>query len=114
MAADDLTTAPDFVLPLTTSYKTLVSKFENGVEQRRQKWGSAIRGWNLTFRNRSNAERSTLQTLFDAKKGKLTSFLWTNPLDSVQYTVRFDTDELEVQEKAYQIFDISFPLVQVL
>ena len=114
MAADDLTVAPDFVVPLTTSYKTLVSKFENGVEQRRQKWGVGVRGWNLTFRNRTQTEKNTLQALFDATKGRLTSFLWTNPLDGVQYTVRFDTDDLEVQLKAYQIYDLSFNLIQVL
>jgi phage-related protein len=113
MAADDLTVSPDFTLPLTTAYKTLVSKFENGAEQRRAKWATPIRSWRLSFRNKSQTDKDTLQTLFASKLGRYGTFLWTNPLDSVQYTVRFDTDELQVSEKAYQIYDIEFDLIEV-
>lgn len=114
MAADDLTLAPDFTLPVTTEYKTLVSEFENGAEQRRQKRANPIRKWKLFFRNKDATDKGTLQTLFDSKKGRLTSWLWTNPLDSTQYVVRFDSDQLEVTLKAYNIFDIAFDIVQVL
>jgi phage-related protein len=114
MPADDLSLAPDFTLPLTTEYKTLVSEFENGAEQRRQKRTNAIRKWKLVYRNKSGTDKGTLQTLFDAKKGRATSWLWTNPLDSTQYTVRFDSDQLEVVLKAYDIYDIAFDIVQVL
>ena len=114
MAADDLTLAPDFVLAETDKFTTLVSQFENNVEQRRAKVASAYRTWKLQYRNRTATELSTLQTLFNTKKGQLTSFLWTNPLDSTQYTVRFASDEIEYQLKAYGIYDFQFNLKQVV
>lgn len=114
MAADDLTLAPHFTLPITTEYKTLVSAFENGAEQRRQKRTNAIRKWKLMYNNISSTDKGTLQTLFDNQKGQATSFLWTDPLSSTQYTVRFASDQLECVLKAYNVFDVSFELVQVV
>jgi phage-related protein len=113
MASDDLTVAPDYVFEETIKYSTAVSKFENGTEQRRSLWSTPLRKFKLAFRNRNSTDYGTLRDLFNAKLGAYTSFLWTNPNDSTQYTVRFDDDSLMVRQKAYGIYDVEFSLVQV-
>jgi phage-related protein len=113
MASDDLTVAPDYVFEEEIKYSTAVSKFENGTEQRRALWSTPIRKFKLTFKNRNSTDAGTLRTLFNAQLGALTPFLWTNPNDSVQYSVRFEDDSFSLRQKAYGIFDAEFNLVQV-
>lgn len=110
----DLTLNSDYTLETTPSYKTLVSTFENGVEQRRAKRASVIREWRLEYRNRSSADLGTIRTLFNSKYGALTSFTWDNPEDSTTYTVRFKEDSFTYAYKSYGIYDFSFTLVEVL
>lgn len=114
MPTSDLLLAPDFVLTHTPSYKTLVSKFENGAEQRRAKWSTSISKWSLSYSNRSQDDLNTIKTLFDARKGQATAFYWTNPINSTQYLVRFASDEISFSLKAYGIYDFSFDLQEVL
>ena len=109
----DLSLKPDFTFVKKGNYKTIISEFENGVEQRRPRWGATLREWQLQFRNRSASDVSTIQTLFDTKLGAYASFTWTNPLDSVDYTVRFKEDSFEVFNTAYGIYDFQFALVEV-
>lgn len=113
MADDDLTLQPDFVFEEEKSYNTLVSSFENGVEQRRSMWSTPRSKFKLEFNNRTEAEKDVLVALFDAKLGAYDTLLWTNPNDSVQYTVRFETDSLGIKKKAFEIYDISFNFIQV-
>lgn len=113
MASDDLTVAPDYVFEEEVKFNTAISKFENGTEQRRSLWSTPLRKFKLVFKNRNSTDLSTLTTLFTTKLGAYTSFLWTNPNDSTQYTVRFEDDSLPIKKKAYGIFDIEFNLVQV-
>jgi phage-related protein len=110
---DDLLLAPDFVLAMSPKFNTLVSTSESGIEQRRALRATPLRSWKLTYSNRSQADCDTILALFTAMKGQYASFLWTNLLDDVQYNVRFATDNIEFQLKAYQIFDFSFDLQEV-
>ncbi len=109
----DLTLKPDFVYEENIRFKTLVSEFENGYEQRRSKWAAPLRVFHLTYRNRSSSDLGTLKTLFTTKMGMATPFTWTNPNDSVEYSVRFQEDSFNFQNKAYGIYDVEFTLVQV-
>jgi uncharacterized protein (TIGR02217 family) len=109
----DFTLAPDYTFETTKEYKTLVSEFENGVEQRRQKWSAQRRSWKLVYRNRSSSDLSTINTLFDNKKGMATSFTWDNPIDSTTYTVRFKADSLSYSTDYYGLYNIEFELIEV-
>lgn len=111
--ADDLTLKPDYAVEQTAEYKTLISQFENGVEQRRAKWSAPLRQWKLVFNNRSASDVTTIMTLFNNKKGSLTSFLWTCPIDSTQYTVRFAQDSITKRLINPGIYTFSFDLIQV-
>jgi phage-related protein len=109
----DFTTVPDFVLEEEAKFSTLVSQYENGYEQRRNKWANPLREWTLNFKNRTATELATVRDFFLAKKGIYTTFTWVNPLDSVEYTVRFREDSLKYTYKSYGIYDFSFNFVQV-
>lgn len=110
----DFSLAPDFVFTKKGTYDTIISQFENGVEQRRPRRTNTIREWTLQYRNRPASEVATIQTMFDSVKGAYNSFTWTNPLDSVDYNVRFKEDTLDVSAKAYNVYDVEFSLVEVL
>ena len=73
----------------TYAYRTLITEFENGSEQRRLKASGAVQGFEITSTPMSRADYSTLRSLYDGKKGTLTSFTFISPIDGLQYTVRF-------------------------
>jgi phage-related protein len=116
----DLTLAPDYVLETMPQFKTLISQFENGVEQRRPQRSQWIREFKLTYKNRYYADMNTILTLFSSKQGAFQSFTWVNPEDGSTYTVRFKEDSFTRQLKAgasntsSAIYDFSFTLIEVL
>lgn len=109
----DFTLVPDYSFETTRNWKTLISNFENGVEQRRQKWSANLKSWKLIYKNQSATDKGTILTLFEAKKGSFTSFTWTNPEDSTDYTVRFKEDSLVISFNSARLYDIEFELIQV-
>lgn len=109
----DFTVLPDFVFEETLEYKTLVSEFENGAEQRRRKWANPLSKWTLRFRNRTKADMETVRDFFKSKYGSFTVFTWTDPNDSVEYTVRFVEDSFKFSMKAHGIYDFDFEFIEV-
>ena len=109
----DYTFTPDFVLEEEIEYKTLITEFESGVEQRRKKWGSPRRSWRLQYKNRTKAEMEDVKNFFISKSGAYGSFTWENPNDSTEYTVRFVEDSFRFTLKAYQIYDFEVRLIEV-
>lgn len=109
----DFPLTPDFVYTEEVQWNTLISKFENGYEQRRAKWSSPIRKFKLQFNNRTKDDYDTLIAFFNTKKGAYSSFTFENPNDSTEYNVRFEADSIEFQEKAYLVYDFSCVLVEV-
>ena len=110
----DFTYTPDFVVVENKEYRTLVSKFENGAEQRRGKWNSPLHSFKLQFKNRPHAEMENIKTFFSNKEGALTPFTWENPIDSIEYTVRFKEDSLIVELIAYQLYNIALEFIEVI
>lgn len=110
----DFTYSVDSVIEEDIGYATRVSSFENGVEQRRSVRSSSIRKFSLNFQNRTQAEMEQIRDFFIAKLGQLTSFTWTNPNDSVEYTVRFSEDSFKHTRDAYDIYNFQCQFVQVL
>ena len=103
-----------YTLEENPTFNTLISKFENGVEQRRSRRSGSIREFNFQCRNIMQADYEMVRDFYLAKVGALTSFTWTNIIDSVEYTVRFKEDSLKILRTTYQIYDFSFTLIQVL
>jgi uncharacterized protein (TIGR02217 family) len=110
----DFILAPDYTFETTKEYSTIITEFENGVEQRRARRAGQRRSWRLQYKNRSSSDLSTITTIFDSKKGALTSFTWTNPIDSQDYTVRFKEDSLRYTNDVYGLYNIEFELTEIL
>jgi len=110
----DFSLEPDFSVIKRSNYATIVSEYENGIEQRRPRRTNNIREWTLQFRNRPASEVATVQTLFDTNKGAYSFFTWLNPVDAVTYNVRFKDDVFEYRNHAYGFYDFDLTLVEVL
>jgi phage-related protein len=110
----DFSLASDFVLEEKIEFDTIISTYENGYEQRRAKRASGIREFKLQFRNRDISDFVTVRDFLITKLGALTSFTWTNPNDSVEYTVRYKDDSLNFENPSYHIYNFEFTLRQVL
>lgn len=104
---------PDFTYEEEIEYKTLVTKFENGVEQRRSKWANPLRRFRFVYKSRSQTDFETVRDFYNARLGQYESFTWTNPNDSTSYTIRFEADTLRFKRKAYQVYDFEFMAVEV-
>ena len=109
----DFTLTPDFPVVESVKFNTLVSQFDNGVEQRRSKWASPLREFNLSFSTRTQAEYETLVAFFNAKLGSFESFTFLNPNDNTEYTVRFKEDSIRLSLRHYQIYDFECTLIEV-
>jgi len=109
----DFNMLPDFVFEETQEYKTLVSEFENGVEQRRRKWANPVGKWTLRFKNRIKVDMETVRDFFKSKYGSFMTFTWTNPNDSLEYNVRFVEDSFKSSIKAYGVYDFEFEFIEV-
>lgn len=111
--ASDLTLMPDYVYTEEIAYKTAISEFENGVEQRRSLWPNPKRKFTLQYNNRSSSDLETIQTLFQGKLGAFGSLTFTNPNDDTEYTVRFVEDSLKVEKVFYELYNFQFDLIEV-
>jgi uncharacterized protein (TIGR02217 family) len=111
--AADFVLAPDFQSEETPQFKTIITQYENGVEQRRAKWATPIREFSLSYKNRSATDFCCARDFYLCKCGGLCSFTWENASDACCYTVRFKEDSLMFRLISYCIWDFSFNLIQV-
>jgi len=90
------------------NFKTLSSKFENGVRQRRAKRAYPERVFVLHFEAADWAtEAQEILDFFLARMGGYEAFYWVNPNDDVTYQVTFAEDILNLSRIAYQLFDLK-------
>lgn len=103
---------PEKVKDWGVAFKTLITPYPNGAEQRRSK-GLQRRKWQLEFR----LEETEAEALFDffiAREGRYEAFCWTDPRTSVKYPVRFDQDELMVRDHYETLFVFEVTFIQVI
>ena len=103
----DFSSVPDFTIEEQPEFDTLISDYELGVEQERSKRTYPLRSWKLQFLDRTQAETDVIRNFFISKKGAFTHFTWINPIDNVEYYVRFQSNSLNIQFKAYDVYDIE-------
>ncbi len=111
MATSSFIYTPSYVYPVTPIYKTQVSEFEDGTEERVDMWSTAKRAWRLQFKNIDKTTRDAIEALFVEKKGRLTTFHWTCLDDSTQYTVRFNQDSLPFARTHVSRYDVEIELI---
>lgn len=89
-------------------FKTLVSKYESGAEQRRAKWAYPLRSFVLQFEMSDwETEAEEILNFFIARKGSFEAFQWDNPNDGATYTVRFLEDFLNLARFAYKLYSLG-------
>lgn len=109
----DFTWVPHYVLTRKVKFVTVISEGEQGKERSRSKRTSGIYGFSLRFNNLTPAQANAMWDFYILKKGRNTSFTWTNPLDSVEYTVRFESDEMSQDYFRYSRYSLQLDFVKI-
>jgi phage-related protein len=89
-------------------FDTIISQFENGVEQRRVRSSIPNRTFLVKTSNADLTEMQNIRNFFISKRGSTDSFSWTNPIDSTDYTVRFAEKSFRVVILGPGVFDLYF------
>lgn len=101
---------PDFVFEETIMHNTIISRFENGIEQRRRRWSRYFRRFKLVFRNRPNPYVAQLESFFNSRYGRYEAFYFEHPITGMYYVVRFDDDTFTKKLVAPNCYDVEFEL----
>jgi hypothetical protein len=113
MPTPELTYNPTYAYEVTPEWDTGVTSSRNGTERRASRRASAVRSWDLVFRNLNATDFAGFQTFFNARKGRYEAFNWTCLADSTQYLVRFDSDSLAFTQTGYGRYEVKVRLRQV-
>lgn len=92
---------PNYTMQHDVEYTTLISEGEQGEERRRSKRTAGIEGFSVVHNRLTTSQKNAMKAFFDAKKGANTSFTWTDPVSSVEYTVRFKNDKIVFSYNSY-------------
>ncbi len=77
--SDVLPVNPSFVVPERLLHHVLVSDFDSGQEQRKQKWANPKRSWKLRTEAMTNAELDSLRSFWLARNGPYDPFSFLPP-----------------------------------
>ena len=110
----DANWSPQYVFSYGPSYKTAVSDFDSGKEQRRQKWVSPRHRFHLVYNAITKAQADLMMAEFDSMKGAYTTISWTNPADNSSYTVRFVQDSLMQEFLTSTVCRLEFDFIEVI
>jgi hypothetical protein len=91
----------------------IVEQFENGAEQRRDKWGRTRKRFGINFSPRSKDEIDALRSFFTSRRGPANAFDFISPLDGVDYLVRFEENSLQIKRVAFGIYQAQVTLIEV-
>jgi len=96
-----------------TITNVVVEVFENGAEQRRDKWGRTRKRFQVNFAPRSKDEIDQIKAFFVSRRGPANAFDFVNPLDNIDYVVRFEENSLKIARVAFGIYSASVNIVEV-
>lgn len=94
-------------------YRTSVFTSPGGKEQRIQ-WASSARYRYRFSAHVTSSDLSTIQTLYGAHYGALSTFTYVDPISGSTVTVRFEDDSLVVKKVSSDVWHIDFALIQVI
>lgn len=107
-----LSVQPSYAIDESKEDATIHSPFEGGYEQTRPRFTRKRKSFVLRYKYLPSADKSTLETFVDTVHGGADSFAWTNPITSVQHTVRFK-EPPKFSKVSFLYWDIEFVLVEV-
>ena len=102
-------TAPKIQFPIITTpiWDTSIVNFRGKAEQRQQNYSDKILQFGFSYKNLNASNKNIIVDFFKARNGNHESFTWTNPEDSVEYTVKFREEGLGVDYIDYDLWDIT-------
>lgn len=106
--------SPQFVYVSGQTYRTLITPFESGAEQRRKKWSATRRRFHIVFNHIEKATADSILALYAEKYGAYDTFSFTNPADSASYTVRFVEDSFKLEFITDTVARLECELIQVV
>lgn len=86
MANWDINWVPQKIAKFGTEWKTVVSRFESGKEQRRKKWSRNKHHFILSFEALTDTITDEIRVFFDSLYGKYTSFWFPNFMQKIKGT----------------------------
>ncbi len=96
---------------LRTNFRTQITEWESGKEQRAAIWATPRRAWDLYF-HRDAYNTSLIVSFFEARMGAYEAFQWRDPFGILR-NVRFLEDSLECRI-LHDVSVIQVTLVEVL
>jgi len=96
-----------------TMFNILTQVFENGSEQRRDKWGKKRKSFTVQFAPRIKTDIDLIKQFFEQNSGSSNLFNFTSPLDGIVYTVKFENQSLTIQRIAFNVYQASVQLTEV-
>lgn len=87
MADWTITWVPQRIYTPGSRFRTLVSPFENGAEQRRKKWGAVKNEFILEFSGLTPAVINAIRNFYEAREGKYDVFTFPNYAEYIKGTV---------------------------
>jgi len=103
---------PDMDIVENTNYKGItVTQSYGGKVYTNERFGKQLQ-YEFNYTNLSSSDKAILETLFNVLKGRKTSFYMSPDSGSTFYNVRFTADELKFTQTAYNIYSVSFALLQ--
>lgn len=104
---------PIYSFTKSAGFKTLISNFENGAEQRRNKWSRSKLQFSLSYDLLSPSNVLILWNYYQCRKGSFEAFPYYDPITTTYYSVRFAEDNLSFDQFAKNISRTGIKLIQV-
>lgn len=106
--------SPQFVYVSGVNWRTLITPFESGKEQRRKKWTTDKRRFHIVFNAIAKATADSILSLYNEKYGAYDTFSFTNPADTTSYTVRFVEDSFKLEFISSAVCKLECELIEVV
>jgi phage-related protein len=113
LTEDGVAVLPSYPVPEGYDDSVITSPFEGGYVQTRALCSRIKKFWQINYNYLSATNKDSLVTFFGTTNGAADSFTWTNPLDSVSYTVRFKPKSFSCNHTLFSRWEVKFVLEQV-
>ncbi len=103
---------PDMDIVERTNYKGItVTETYGGKIYTNERYGKQLQ-YEFNYTNLQASDKIILEALFNVVKGKKTSFYMSPDSGSTFYSVRFEEEALAFTQTAYNIYSVSFSMLQ--
>lgn len=102
---------PDYTYNESIGQTVEIIDYESGLETRLLK-GLPQRAFTIRFDHTTKTIKDELLAFFELHQGKLLSFYFVNPNDSITYEVYFSDDTISMTSDGYDYWNMEFKLIE--